>query len=208
MTKPSAAPSNALSRRTNRKPSRPDRRTEILDATESLMVESGYAAVSTRRVAKEIDIKPSLVHYYYPTTDDLFLALFRRGVEQQAEKMETAVQSAQPVKALWDTYCDHQRMTLATEFMALANHRDAIREEIVAATRRERQHRADMLASLLDLDAVQPSGCSAAGIGVLLIAAARTLIMEEGLGIDYGHADARRLVEYWLEKLATPQQEI
>jgi len=184
---------------------KPDRRTEILDATESLMIESGYAAVSTRRVAKEIGIKPSLVHYYFPTTDDLFLALFRRGVQQQAEKLEAATQSSNAVKTLWESYCDHERMTLATEFMALANHRDAIREEIVTATRRERRNRAGMLAQLLDLDAIRPTGVSAAGIGVLLIAAARTLIMEEGLGIDYGHRDARRIVEFWLGELAVPQ---
>jgi len=181
---------------------RPDRRTEILDATERLMVRSGYAAVSTRQVAREIGIKPSLVHYYFPTTDDLFLSLFRRGVEREAEKLDEAAQSPQAVAALWSTYCNQQRMALAVEFMALANHREAIRAEIVSSTRRERRRRAKLLSSMLDMKALQPAGCSAAGLSLLLIAVARSLIMEDGLGIDLGHRDASRFVEYWLGTLA------
>ena len=61
-------------------PKRPNNRAIILDTTEKLMLEEGYAAISTRRVAKEAGLKPPLVHYYFPTTDDLFLAtLSNRG---------------------------------------------------------------------------------------------------------------------------------
>jgi len=184
-----------------------DRRAEILDATERLMVDSGYAAVSSRRVAREIDIKTSLVHYYFPTTDDLFLALFRRGVQREAEKLDEAAQSPQALQALWASYCNHQQMTLAVEFMALANHREAIRDEIVSVTRQERRRRAQVLSSLLDMDQIQPADCSATGLSVLLIAVARTLIMESGLGIELGHRDASRFVEYWLATLARPPGE-
>ena len=38
-------------------------RTAILDATELVMVEEGYANASTRRVAARAGLKPSLVHY-------------------------------------------------------------------------------------------------------------------------------------------------
>lgn len=166
------------------------------------MVDSGYAAVSSRRVAKEIGIKPSLVHYYFPTTDDLFLALFRRGVQREGEKLDEAAQSPQALKALWASYCNHQQMKLAVEFMALANHREAIRDEIVSVTERERRRRAQILSSLIDMDAILPEGCSETGLSVLLIAVARTLIMENGLGIELGHQDANLFVEYWLGKLA------
>lgn len=47
------------------------------------MISEGYASVTSRRVAKELDIKPSLVHYYFPTTDDLLLAVWLRSIETQ-----------------------------------------------------------------------------------------------------------------------------
>ncbi|EUA30299.1 bacterial regulatory s, tetR family protein [Mycobacterium xenopi 4042] len=54
----------------------------LLDAAEQLMLEEGYAAVTSRRVAQKAALKPQLVHYYFRTMDDLFLAAFRRRAEE------------------------------------------------------------------------------------------------------------------------------
>ena len=51
----------------------------LLDAAEQLMLEEGYAAVTSRRVAEKAGLKPQLVHYYFRTMEDLFLAVFRRS---------------------------------------------------------------------------------------------------------------------------------
>ena len=45
---------------------------------------------------------------------------------------------------------------------------------------------------------------STAGLNVLLIAVARTLVMEAGLGITLGHDDARQFVQWWLQRLGKP----
>ena len=58
----------------------------LLDITEQLMIEEGYAAVSSRRVAGIAGVTGGLVHYYFPTLDDLFVAVFRRRAEQQLER--------------------------------------------------------------------------------------------------------------------------
>lgn len=168
------------------------------------MLDEGYAAVSSRRVAKEAGLKPPLVHYYFPTTDDLFLAVFRRAAGREQEKLHAAIDSPDALKNLWATYNNQQQTALANEFMALANHRDAIKDEIAAMTKRERKQRAEILAKLIDFDSLEPSGSSAEGLSVLLIAVARTLIMESGLGIKAGHEDARRLVDWCLDKLQEP----
>ena len=39
------------------------------------MLEDGYAAVSSRSVAAAVGIQAPLVHYYFPTLDDLFVAV-------------------------------------------------------------------------------------------------------------------------------------
>ena len=53
-------------------------RAAILDATESIMLEEGYAAVSSRKVASRAGLTSQLLHYYFRTMDDLFIAVFVR----------------------------------------------------------------------------------------------------------------------------------
>src|ERR1700746_1245156 len=53
-------------------------RGRLLDAAEQLMIEEGYAAVTSRRLAHKAGLKPQLVHYYFRTMEELFLEVFRR----------------------------------------------------------------------------------------------------------------------------------
>lgn len=176
----------------------------MLDTVERLMREEGYAAVTSRRVARELDLKASLVHYYFPTTDDLFLAAYRRLVDDEVVRQDETQRSTQSARALWDTYRNKDRMVLGLEFMALANHRPAMRKEIALYTERNRKRRAELLASMIDLDRIEPAGISGEGLSVLLVAAARTLVMEEQLGISCGHDEAIALIQWWLDKLNAP----
>lgn len=177
----------------------------ILDTAEKLMREEGYAAVSVRRVGKEAGLKPSLIHYHFPTTDDLFVAVFRRAVVQELDKLDEAGAAPDSLLGIWHSYQNSERTALALEFMALANHRKAIRDEIATYTEKARRHRAQVLATLLDTDAITPDFCSTEGLAVLMVGVARTLVLEQGLGISLGHDDANRFVEWWLEKLKKDQ---
>ena len=66
-------------------------RAQLLDAAEQLLVEEGYAAVTSRRVAAKAGLKPQLVHYYFRTMDDLFVEVFRRGAEANLARIERTV---------------------------------------------------------------------------------------------------------------------
>ena len=98
-------------------------RVVLLDAAERLMLEEGYAAVTSRRVAEKAGLKPQLVHYYFRTMGDLYLAVFRRRAEQGLEAQAQALQSAQPLCALWRCSSDPRITAFTVEFMALASHR-------------------------------------------------------------------------------------
>src|SRR3979411_1211946 len=90
-------------------------RVVLLDAAEQLLLEEGYAAVTSRRVAERAGLKPQLVHYYFRTMEDLFLAVFRRRAEEGLEVLATALASPQPLWALWrvSTKAEGTRRTLA-----------------------------------------------------------------------------------------------
>lgn len=173
----------------------------ILDAADKLIREEGYGAVSTRRVAAEAGFKPSLVHYYFPATDDLWLALFRRGAEQSDAMLEAALSAPDPLRALWDFFTDTSRTGMALEFMALANHKPAIRAEMVAHSEKMRERKVALLTRLLGDKVAGPIDCSTAGFSLILAGIGRALIMEGGLGVGSGHAEARAFVEQWIAKL-------
>lgn len=174
----------------------------ILDATEALIREEGYAAVSTRRVAARAGLKPSLVHYYFPTTDDLFLSLSRRGAEESDQMIAEALQSDDPIRALWGFLTDSSRTAMALEFMALANHRKAIRAHMAEHVESMRRREVEILTKLIGDRLAGPDGCAPEGLSVILAGIGRVLVMEGGLGVSAGHEEARKFVENWLDKLA------
>ena len=114
------------------------KRTLLLDTAETLIVNEGYAAVSTRRVALEAGLKPPLVHYYFPTTEDLLLAVYQRAAERSHQRILEALSGPEPLEAFWALSKDSAHTALGTEFYALANHRKEIRGIGEARFTRER----------------------------------------------------------------------
>ncbi|WP_396913452.1 TetR/AcrR family transcriptional regulator, partial [Mycolicibacterium sp.] len=102
----------------------------LLDAAEALMIEEGYVAVTSRRVAERAGLKPQLVHYYFRTMDDLFLAVFVRRAEEGLAAQAEALNSPQPLWALWRFGTDPSATRLTMEMTGLANHRPVLRAEI------------------------------------------------------------------------------
>jgi AcrR family transcriptional regulator len=176
-------------------------RTLILDTTEKLMVDEGYAAVTTRRVAAEAGLKAPLIHYYFPTTDDLFVAVYRRAAEQVFQRLDTALATEQPLHALWEFVSDPSRTTLAVELMALANHRKIIRHELAIYTERTRRRQAEVLEALLNESDNGSASCPPIALTVLIAGVARALVMESSVGISLGHEETRACVERWLGQL-------
>ena len=173
----------------------------ILEATEQLIRDEGYAAISTRRVAAKAGLKPSLVHYYFTTTDDLLLAVSRRGAEESDRLMEEALCSDDPIRALWAYLTDTSRIAVALEFMALANHRKAVRAHMAEHCEAMRRREVEIFTKLLGERVAGPDGVPPAGLSLVLAGIGRALVMEGGLGVTAGHEEARAFVEQWLAQL-------
>jgi TetR/AcrR family transcriptional regulator len=60
----------------------------LLEAAERLLFESGYAAVTTRRVAEEAGVKHGLVHYYFGSMEELLTQTLERVAGRLAERLE------------------------------------------------------------------------------------------------------------------------
>jgi len=165
------------------------------------MLEEGYAAVTSRRVAAEARLKPQLVHYYFRTMDDLFLAVFRRRSAQGLARQAEALASEQPLWALWDLSRDPRGTALTMEFVALANHVKAIRAEIAASAERFRAAQLEGLVPVLERYGVAEQ-CPPLVFSVLLSSVSRFLVLEaETLGMGTGHAETVSFVEGFLGRL-------
>ena len=176
-------------------------RTALLDAAEGVMLEEGYAAVTTRRLAARAGVNSALVYYYFETMDDLFLALFRRSVDAGLRRQHEVLDSPQPLWALWEQIHDFSNNSLMMEFIALANHRKAIRAEIATYSVKIRTVPMEKLSSILegygmDLDAWPP-----ASVLLFMVGISRFLLMEEAFGVVIGHAETVQLVERHLRAL-------
>jgi AcrR family transcriptional regulator len=67
---------------------------EILRAARKILVESGYAALTTRRVAEAAGVRQSNVQYYYPTKTDLVRALFQDMTRSSARELDNRLTGA------------------------------------------------------------------------------------------------------------------
>lgn len=171
-------------------------RDHLIEATADIMLEDGYAAVTSRRVAAKAGVNPALVHYYFPTMDDLFLAVFRRGAEANLERQRTALGSDDPMGALWTTATEPRGAALLMEFMALANHRKTIRAEFATYAERYRESQIAALTIMMrgrgiDLDALPPPLLS-----IVLTSLGSTLVNEATLGISLGHRELAAFAEH------------
>lgn len=176
-------------------------RAMLVEAATLVMREEGYIAVSARRVAERAGLKPQLVHYYFRTMDDLFLAVFRLVHEQHLEQHALAMASDRPLAALWELNRDSSGTVLTAEFLELANHRPAVREEIVRSAESFRAHQVEILSHKLagygiDTDAYPP-----AAIVLLMAAISRSLTTEDVLGVSTGHDELLELVHKSLESV-------
>jgi AcrR family transcriptional regulator len=169
-------------------------RAALLDATEQIMVEEGYAAVSSRRIAQRAELKPPLVHYYFRTMDDLFLAAFRRRAEFGLEHLSKALTSGRPVHAIWAFGDDPASTALTMEFVALANHRKVIRSEIARYAELFRLKQTEVLATVMTERGIDTDRFPPVAVMTVMTSISQILVLEESLGMTTGHAETRALV--------------
>ncbi|MEH3137268.1 MAG: helix-turn-helix domain containing protein [Mycolicibacterium neoaurum] len=180
----------------------PGARERLVAATAKLMREDGYAAATSRRVAAEAGVKQALVYYYFPTMDDLFVEVLRSGADTSLASMRAALTDDDPLRALWALNSDNSLSILSTEFMALANHRKAIRTELRAYAERVRDIETAAVAVALRARGVDMEKYPPVAVSMLIAQIARSLCNEEAVGVTLGHEELRRLIEAHLDTLA------
>ncbi|VEG55951.1 transcriptional regulator [Mycolicibacterium aurum] len=176
-------------------------RLRLIEATAKIMRDEGYASATSRRVAAEAGVKQALVYYYFPTMDDLFVEVLRTGAEVSLDRMRDALTDDDPLRALWAINSDSRLTGLNTEFMALANHRKAIRVELKAYAERVRDIETAAVTVVLRTRGVDLVAYPPVAISMLIAQTARSLCNEDAVGVTTGHKELRMFVERLLDTL-------
>ena len=94
-------------------------RDTLLDHVEKMMLDEGYASVTYRGLAAAAGVTPSLVQYYFPTLDDIFLSAIRRYSERSQQLLDKVLEKRpeDPLRALWEFSRTEASGALMTEFM-------------------------------------------------------------------------------------------
>lgn len=181
-------------------PANSETRMAMLDATERVLRDEGYAAVSSRRIAQEAGLKQQLVYYYFHTMDELLLATFRRRTERALARLRTTLESDHPLRALWEMISEQSVAGLSGEFMALANHHEGIRAEVTRYVEESRALEAQVLSRLMPKAQAGSPPLSAAALSMAMSSISQTLARETETGITSGHADIRAFIAWCLER--------
>src|SRR3954454_13364486 len=178
-------------------------REALIDATAQIILEEGYAAATSRRVAAQAGVKPALVHYYFPSMDDLFVAVLRDKAESNLQRQRQAMAESEPLHALWQLSSAHDAQ-LFTEFLAMANHRKAIRSEIVAYAMRFRDLEEGVVTLALKARGIDLELFPPVVMSMIMGGLARMVLHEQGLGITRGHDQATAFIERCLDRFEMP----
>src|SRR5580765_3692228 len=178
---------------------RPGYETEqaLLDAAERLLIGSGAAAVTTRRVADEAGANHGLVHYYFGSVEQLLVRVLERFTERLIERQRELYAADVPFLEKWRTamsYLDEDRpyQKIWFELQALAWNRPELRERLARVHSEWQQVLVDAFAAERERLGIE---MPLEALVTLVYTFNEGIMLERMSGIEDGH---RALLE-WIE---------
>lgn len=114
----------------------------FLDAAERLLVEEGYSAITTRRLAAEASLNPGLVHYYFGSIDEVLVQVAERFTARLTTRQREMYARDAPFLEKWRTATRYLEEDLAAgypkvffELSALSWNRPQLQERVQALQR-------------------------------------------------------------------------
>jgi AcrR family transcriptional regulator len=163
------------------------KRERLLDVTEQIMLQDGYAAVTSRRVEADAGLK---LHYHFGSIDDLFIAVFRRRAEHSVERMAEALASPEPLRAWWEIASDPRGTALLVELVAAANHRAPLQAEVAKFARDVSRMQIETLAAILDDYGVDREEFPPALVAAAVQGLALVVVQDRVRGFRTAHEEA------------------
>jgi AcrR family transcriptional regulator len=176
----------------------------LLDAAERLLIEGGYAALTTRSVAAEARVNHGLVHYYFGSMEELLLQVLERFTDRLVERQTAMYEADVPFLEKWRTAMRWLEQDVEAgypkvwwELQAMAWNHPEMRDRLVRVDAAWRSLLRTHFASALDEYGVEfPLEATVA----LVIAFNKGIQIEQLSGISAGHRELLDWIDGWLER--------
>ncbi len=195
---------------TSAQPERPRSATAeaFLDAAERLIVEVGYAGVTTRRLAAEADANHGLVHYYFGSIDELFVQVLERFTERLVARQRAMYSAEGPFIEKWRQAWRFQEEDLDAgyskiwmELQALSWNRPELRPRIARVNAEWRGVLRDALGRAAAEYGLAEDDFPVEALVAMTMTFGQGYALERLEGIEEGHGALLDWVERWLESL-------
>ena len=187
---------------------RPETESRFLDAAERLLVEVGYAGVTTRRLGEEAAANHGLVHYYFGSMEELFVRVLERFTDRLVARQRAMYASPAPYVEKWRKAMRHLEedrpyQKIWWELQAMAWNRPEYRERVARVHAAWADAMRPAVAEALARYRLDSGPLSADDWVTLIVALNEGIILERLSGIERGHGALLTGIDRWLDSLET-----
>jgi AcrR family transcriptional regulator len=180
----------------------------FLDAAERLLIEVGYAGITTRRLATEAGLNQGLVHYYFGSLDEVLLQALERFTGRLIERQRAMYQTDLPFIEKWRTAMDYLESDLGAgypkiwlELQALGWNRPEIRERVARVNAEWRELLTEAFAKAATEYGLEPEAFPVDALVSLVMTFNQGIELERLSGITDGQGELLAWVDRWLRSL-------
>ena len=180
--------------------------TALFDAAERLLVEDGYAGLTTRRVAAEAGVNHGLVHYYFGSMEELLLQVLERFTARLIDRQTAMYEADVPFLEKWRTAMRWLEEDVQGgypkvwwELQAMAWNHHGMRERLLRVDEEWRTLLRAAFGGALDEYGVDfPLEATVS----LVVAFNKGMQIEQLSGIEAGHRELLGWIDGWLQERA------
>jgi AcrR family transcriptional regulator len=186
----------------------------FLDAAERLLIDVGYAGITTRRLAEEAGANAGLVHYYFGSMEEVFVRALERFTDRLIERQQAMYAAEIPFIEKWRTAMRYLDEDLAAgypkvwhELQALGWNRPDIRDRVARVNGDWREVLREAFGRALDDYGLDPDEYPLEAIVSLVMTFNVGIELERLSGITDGHRELLEWVDGWLQRLEDAKQD-
>lgn len=173
----------------------------LLDAAERVLVDAGYSAITTRRLADEAGVNHGLVHYYFGSVENLLVRVLERFTDRLVARQREMYAADVPFLDKWRTAMryltteDLAYQKVWLELQALAWNRPELRERVDHVNA---EWRAVLMEAFADPRERLGIDMPLDALVALVMTFNEGVILERMSGITAGHHELLDWIDRWL----------
>ena len=182
--------------------------TAFLDAAERLLIDVGYAGITTRRLAEEAGANAGLVHYYFGSMEEVFVRAVERFTDRLIARQREMYAADVPFIEKWRTAMGYIEADLAAgypkiwlELQALGWNRPDLRARVARVNAEWRAVLREAFGKAIDEYGLDPDEFPLDAVVSLVMTFNVGIELERLSGITDGHRELLGWVDAWLQGL-------